>query len=367
MEFGAQQSTALERVAQWLGTRGGPQLFRLFGYAGTGKTTIAKEVAGQVRGRVPFCAYTGKAALVLRSKGAPGASTIHSLIYKPEDDPETGKVRFVLNEESPIRGSALVIVDECSMVDETLAHDLMSYGTRILVLGDPAQLPPVKGAGYFTNAEPDFMLTDIHRQALDNPIIAMSMRVRQGEGLQLGTYGECKVIRRPQLQPGEVMAADQVLCGLNNTRRGLNHRFRDKLGYTTDYPSDGDRLVCLKNDREKQLFNGGLWIARQPVHDEVKRLTKLKVESIDLGGPLGLVDVEVPVEYFHGTEKNLPYGIQRAYEAFDFGYALTVHKGQGSQWPNVMLFDESSIFREHRERHLYTGLTRAAEKITIVV
>jgi exodeoxyribonuclease V len=366
MEWGSQQIEALREVRAWLATRNAPQIFRLWGFAGVGKTTLAREIAGGISGRVLFCAYTGKAALVLRSKGAMSASTIHGLIYKPEED-DDGKPVFALNPESPMRGAALAIVDECSMVNEELGKDFLSFGTRVLVLGDPAQLPPVKGGGYFTEAEPDFMLTEIHRQALDNPIIAMSMHVREGKPLQLGVFGESKVIRRSELEPGEVMGADQVLCGLNSTRRGLNFRFRDKLGYTNDYPQTGDRLVCLKNDRERQLYNGGLWEVKTADYGDAKRLVNMEVVSLDVGGPRAPVTVNVPIEYFHGSDNGLSYRIKRAYDAFDFGYALTCHKFQGSQANHVLVFDESECFREHTSRWLYTAITRAAEKITVVV
>lgn len=366
MEFGQQQGEALALVRKWLTAADRRrQIFRLFGFAGTGKTTLAMEIAAMVRRSVVFAAYTGKAALVLRGKGCHGANTIHGLIYKPEDGPD-GKPRFVLNRESPVAHAGLVIIDECSMVSEDLAQDLLSFGTPILVLGDPAQLPPIKGGGYFTECEPDVMLTDIHRQALGNPIVAMSMRVREGQGLEYGDYGESRVLRRRDLKPGEVMGADQVLCGLNNTRRGLNHRFRTILGHDEDYPMAGDRLVCLKNDRKRQLYNGGLWLAGEtPVLRD--RIIDMTVRSTDAGGAAGGVEVSVPVEFFHGTEESLPYWTKRQYDQFDFGYALTVHKSQGSQWPHVMVFDESQVFREHRSRHLYTAITRAAEKITVVV
>jgi exodeoxyribonuclease-5 len=233
------------------------------------------------------------------------------------------------------------------------------------MMSNPAQLPPVKGGGYFTECEPDFMLTDIHRQALDNPIITMSMIVREGGRLEFGQYGDSKVIARRDLQPGEVMAADQVLCGLNNTRRGLNQQFRTKLGYTEDYPMVGDRLVCLKNDRERQLFNGGLWIAEKS--KMTRRIVDMDVKSSDGIGTISTVPVSVPVEFFHGTEESLPWYIKRNLDQFDFGYALTTHKFQGSQANHVLVFDESSVFREHQSRWLYTAITRAAEKITIVV
>ncbi|RUV26237.1 ATP-dependent RecD-like DNA helicase, partial [Mesorhizobium sp. M5C.F.Ca.IN.020.32.2.1] len=158
MEFSPQQDDALKAVATWLKT-GKPQLFRLFGFAGTGKTTLARYFAEHVDGQVQFAAFTGKAAQVLRSKGAVNARTIHSLIYRPKGeetvaDEVTGKTSmsptFSLNRQSPISRAKLVVIDECSMVDEQLGRDLMSFGTPILVLGDPGQLPPISGGGFFT-------------------------------------------------------------------------------------------------------------------------------------------------------------------------------------------------------------------------
>jgi exodeoxyribonuclease V len=156
-----QQEAALKAVARWL-NRGEPQIFRLFGYAGTGKTTLAKKIAGDVEGEVAFGAFTGKAALVLRAKGCAEARTIHSLIYRATET-ETGEPSFVLNEDSTVARSKLVIIDECSMVDAELGRDLLSFGVPILVLGDPGQLPPVKGGGFFTGTDPDIMLTEVHR------------------------------------------------------------------------------------------------------------------------------------------------------------------------------------------------------------
>ena len=164
-------------------TRARPQVFRLFGYAGTGKTTLARHVAENVDGEVQFGAFTGKAALVLREKGCGEARTIHSMIYRPKDL-DTEEPSFVLNEDSPASKASLIVIDECSMVDEELGRDLLSFGKKVLVLGDPAQLPPVKGGGYFTEQEPDVMLTDVHRQAADNPIVRLSMQIRAGERLK---------------------------------------------------------------------------------------------------------------------------------------------------------------------------------------
>ncbi|MEY4562335.1 MAG: ATP-binding protein, partial [Pseudomonadota bacterium] len=149
MSWSPQQDQAIKAVKDWLADKRSPQIFRLFGYAGSGKTTLAKHMAEDVDGEVLYMAFTGKAALVLRKKGCVGASTIHSAIYKPEEDPVTGHMEFKLNPDSPVATAGLVVVDEVSMVGEDLARDLLSFGSKVLVLGDPAQLPPVKGEGFF--------------------------------------------------------------------------------------------------------------------------------------------------------------------------------------------------------------------------
>src|ERR1700747_2780065 len=156
--FTPHQDAALKAVADWLkakpGTKDTPQVFRLFGYAGTGKTTLARHIADGVDGEVKYAAFTGKAASVMRGKGCHGASTIHSLIYRTRESGDEIP-SFDLWGEAPASQAALIIIDEGSMVDAELGRDLLSFGVPVLVLGDPAQLPPIQGGGFFTEGEPD--------------------------------------------------------------------------------------------------------------------------------------------------------------------------------------------------------------------
>jgi exodeoxyribonuclease-5 len=363
-----QQEQALAAVSRWLksrpGENGHPQVFRLFGYAGTGKTTLARHIAESVSGKVSYAAFTGKAALVMRSKGCEGAGTIHALIYRARGESEEAPT-FVLNPDGAASKAKLIVIDECSMVDEELGRDLLSFGVPLLVLGDPAQLPPVKGGGFFTEAEPDAMLTEIHRQAEDDPIVHLAMQVREGGRLSVGGYGASRVIRREAVERDAVLAADQVLVGLNKTRRAYNARLRALMGREQPLPVVGDKLVCLRNDRTKGLLNGGLWTVAELRTSKSQLVTmRIRPEEDATAKP---VKVSVMPAFFEGQEESLPWELRRHSDEFDYGYALTVHKAQGSQWDNVYLFDESYAFREHRQRWLYTALTRAAKQVTVVV
>jgi exodeoxyribonuclease-5 len=366
--FTPHQDRALRAVADWLkagpGRGSTPPVFRLFGYAGTGKTTLARHIAEGVNGTVKFAAFTGKAALVMRNKGCEGASTIHSLIYRARESGEE-QPNFVLWDDAPASKAKLIVIDECSMVDAELGRDLMSFECPLLVLGDPAQLPPIQGGGFFTDAEPDTMLTEVHRQAQDDPIVRMSMAVREGRSLDFGTFGDSAVIRRDALDPERVMAADQILVGRNATRRAYNMRVRQKQNIEDPLPVAGDKLVCLRNNRKKALFNGGLWRVKARAQSKSRIITMRLSPDEELGGRL--VKVSVRADCFGGGIEDIPWEQRRPYDEFDYGYVLTVHKSQGSQWDDVVLFDESFAFSDSRARWLYTGITRAAKRLTVVV
>ncbi|MBD8893780.1 ATP-dependent DNA helicase [Roseibium litorale] len=372
MAWSPEQEKALSETSRWL-KRGDKQVFRLFGFAGTGKTTLARHLAEGIDGDVCFGAFTGKAAHVLRQKGCEDAGTIHSLIYRPrstkeeeevDDDSDDNGPQFAIKRDSAAATASLIVIDECSMVDEDLGKDLLSFGTPVLVLGDPAQLPPVKGGGYFTEAEPDVMLTEVHRQAQDNPIVRMSMTIREGGTLDYGTFGESQVISRRDIDKERILSADQVLVGTNKTRRLYNGRIRELKGFSTPMPAVGDKLVCLRNDKTKGLLNGGLWSVKQ-LRPPRGNTLRFDVTPEDEAGK-HTVKVRVLPAMFEDGAEAIPYAIRRKADEFDYGYALTVHKAQGSQWDDVVLFDESWAFREHRDRWLYTAVTRAAERITVV-
>ena len=367
-----QQDDALKAVSAWLKQKRGPQVFRLFGYAGTGKTTLARELAEGVDGDVAFCAFTGKAAHVMRQKGCWGASTIHSRIYKLDDQDFTGEPRFKLDPEADIGKADLVIIDEVSMVGDDLAKDLLSFGVKVLVLGDPAQLPPVKGEGFFTNAEPDVMLTEVHRQAEGSPIIRLATAVRQGAQIVEQRTDGCDVIAFDRNCAELALSHDQILCGRNKTRHRMNARVRELKGIASPTPIQGEKLVCLRNDRIKKLLNGSIWTVSDALKrgkkDREVRVTPLEVlpeEATD--SEAKGVKIRVKDAFWNGLEADLSWEDKRGFDEFTFGYALTCHKSQGSQWDSVFIFDEGSVFREDAWRWRYTAITRAAKRLTMVL
>jgi exodeoxyribonuclease-5 len=191
------------------------------------------------------------------------------------------------------------------------------------------------------------------------------MQVRNGERLVPGEYGITSVVRKDEFDPQRALETDQILVGRNNTRRAYNARLRERRGFDDPLPLSGDKLVCLRNNRRKGLFNGGLWnVAERPTTR--KQILKLRLTT-DEGFVGKGVKVSVRAECFTGKIDAFDWSQRKKYDEFDFGYVLTVHKAQGSQWDDVVLFDESFAFPDSRERWLYTGITRAAKRLTVVV
>lgn len=401
MIWSPQQDEALRRVSDWhrAGDRSRP-CFVLSGYAGTGKSTLVRAFCEDVPGLVYVATYTGKAASVLRKMGTKNASTIHRLIYEPHDKSDEAlrgllaarnrvaasstaaehkasqlahldklvrverenlrRPDFSLNTGSPLWDASLLVVDEYSMVSRELGHDLLSFGCPILAIGDPGQLPPVEGKCFFDKS--DYVLTEVRRQALDNPIIRLSKDVREGKRLVPGTYGSSRVVVESKMRDDDLVAAfkgcDQLLVGTNASRRKYNKHYRQVYGRAGVTPVVGDKLVCLRNNHEEGLLNGTTWTVER-VGASGRYLT------FNLEGDAGeRVSCRSHREHFAGRGDEIPQWERKEANEFDYGYALTVHKAQGSQWEKVLLVDE--WHGEDRAKWLYTAVTRASVSVTVL-
>lgn len=327
--------------------------FTLHGLAGTGKTTVLSHIA-RAHPNAILCTLTGKAASILRRKAQLPAETIHSAFYRLREKTRDKKGKMVMTwdrqHDTGDLANGLVLLDECSMVPESIAADILSTGAKIVACGDPGQLPPVKGAQYFS--APDFTLRTIHRQALESPIVRQAHRVREGNRYEAD--GEAfRVVAPRGIAAEEVLAADAILCWTNRTRQTVNQRAREMRGINLfPMPQRSEPVICLKNVRDLGIFNGAVYALTRPFIEGDTEIW------LDVDG----AEVRVPNSAFAGF-KFCGQGEPTGY--FDFGYAMTVHKAQGSEWSKVILIDE---YRrpEQRTEWLYTAITRAADAITVI-
>ncbi|MGN1077864.1 MAG: ATP-dependent RecD-like DNA helicase [Candidatus Gallimonas sp.] len=389
------------------------QIFVLCGYAGTGKTALVdytvRRLGLKAGVSAVFVAPTGKAASVLIRGGAP-ASTLHSLIYTREEDievDENGEViserflRFV-KKESLSKDIQLIVVDETSMVSDEILRDLLSFGIKCLFCGDPAQLPPVNGTNTLLSM-PCATLTKIVRQEEGNPIVRLAERAREGKFIDYGDYGEgVSVIPRRSLDAERrkelFLEADQIIVGTNRTRSYLNREIRSCLGIPPEaiLPCDGEKIVCTLNDWSKTLDESGNFhlvngIVGQcfNVREGEDGLALLDFKPDFLENVVYDLPFDTGVftegRYFHGygnkacllqngalvhernTEALRRFKVRREDTVcrFEFAYALTCHKAQGSEYDFVVVLDESNLFENGRE-WLYTAITRAKKRLLII-
>ena len=365
------------------------------GYAGTGKSTLVKFAIAALNveeDKVAYATYTGKAAEVLRKKGNSGACTLHKLLY--EHIPMQGGGFF--RKAKPALDVDVVVVDEISMVPKSMVDLLLKHRVYVIFLGDPFQLPQIdkkEENGILDN--PHVFLDEIMRQAAESEIIQLTMKIRNGEEIQPMRGKEVVILKANELTTGCLTWADQVICATNATRLNINSQMRELLGYSGS-PRDGERIICLKNywddcnDNNDALVNGTTGILRNPF-ESFRRIPRfIKNDRHDLpiiqgdfypdGSDSCFSNVEIDadmitkgtpcidwrVSYQLGKLKN-KYGEMRPRE-FDYAYAITCHKAQGSEWDKVLVIEERFPFdKVEHARWLYTACTRASEKLVLVL
>jgi len=291
---------------------------------------------------------------------------------------EIHKPRFVLNEQSILKDAKLLVLDEVSMVGEEMASDLLAFGKPILVLGDPGQLPPVKGEGAFTQQTPDVMLTEIHRQAGESAIIRLATLARRGLSIPYGEHDAFVwKMRRNQVGPEQMLRGGQVICGRNATRLQLNMAMKRAAGFPDAYPvGRGEKIICLKNRNDLGLVNG-MFVDLADIEDEdditfTAAIVTEDGQRIGAGGDKaerfriykGHFDEHVAPD--PERERRDHWARKKTIEAV-WGWAITCHKSQGSQWKNTVVFDDGlGRTPEDRARWLYTAITRAEKGLVIL-
>lgn len=375
--------------------RNGERFCVISGYAGAGKSTLVKVIVQNLPGVDPeedvvYACFTGKAAQVLLKKGNKNVTTLHKLLYESIPKPDG---TFFRKPKAEI-GYKIVVVDEVSMAPRNIMELLFKHNVFIIALGDPFQLPPVdkdQDNGLLNN--PDIFLDEIMRQSLDSEIIQLSMKIRNYEPIDYFKGHDVIIMPKSDLNTGVLKWADQILVGTNATRVAINNQMRDLLGFEKGIIGEHERLTCLRNywdnysDTDAPLINGTMGYLSNSYETYYKLPPWIKKSNNTIpiisgnfisedGDNFGLLNMDKNYiligdgfltqkeKYMLG--KNLKYQKLIPYE-FTYGYAITTHRAQGSEWSKVLVIEEKFPFnKEEHARWLYTACTRASSKLVLV-
>lgn len=344
------------------------------GFAGTGKSTLIQFIIDTLNiseRYIAYVAYTGKAALVLKNKGCPGATTAHKLLYHTVELPDgTFEHTPKLKPDKPLK---LIIVDEVSMLEKEQWDILMRWGIHVICLGDPFQLPPISEDNGVL-AHPHIFLDEVMRQAQDSEIIRLSMDVREGKSLNYFKGQDVRIVPKDTISDRLLSTADIVLCGKNATRYFLNQKIRRLIWNDSyvDEPINGDKIICLKNYWNKGDLANGLIGTIEHIYKSDDFFLKTKLLADFNTDDSAFYDLSMDYKLFVDGKPLVDKDNWRMYPKeirpmeFDYAYAITVHKSQGSEYNRVVLFNEYlGRDREQYLRWLYTGITRSSEKLVI--
>ena len=336
---------------------------------------------------VCYIAYTGKAAQVLRRKGCANAMTAHRLLYRSIP---LNNGRFKHIPHTDIEPYQVIVVDEISMLPKRMWDLLLSHNKYVIALGDPGQLPPVGGDNNEVLDHPHVFLDEIMRQAQESEIIRLTMHIREGKRLEKFSGQDVRVVSPTEMQKdGFLFWADQILCAKNVTRKQLNTTMRQiSKGVEDNLPIVGDKIICLRNDWEfvnatgDALVNGLSGNIEQLTYvDAMHKLynpfmdkTPIVTLRPDYDDTAIFNMVDLDYKLFNEGEPTINWKNWKKIppmfhpHEFDYGYVITVHKAQGSEWDKVIVFEEymKDQTRDDFKRWLYTAATRAAKKLIVV-
>lgn len=386
MNLSQDQATVLKALIHWYKSKNKTQFITLGGYAGTGKTTliaIIKKALDKIHEekkqkiKMAFCSYTGRATQNLKTtlkehqvlNRRDTVSTIHGLIYDPVET--SNGVIIGWKKKTEIK-AGLIIVDEASMIDEFIWNDLLSFDVPIIAVGDHGQLAPINGS-FNLMENPNLKLENIHRHVAGNPIIKISTDARKYGKINPGSYSN-NVIKYSSNNYNYHDASENllenytndmlVLCGYNSTRVKINQFIRNAFGFDLPEPQVSDRVICLRNNHNKNIYNGMLGTIKS-IDTSQKTFYDVEIKMDDIeknySGKIYAPQFN-SIKPINFTKDRGKIGLS---DLFDFGYALTVHKAQGSQARKVVLFEErsSKMDDDRWRRWLYTGVTRAQNEL----
>jgi exodeoxyribonuclease-5 len=383
MIFTKQQEEIISRGVDFI-FNSSNQVFEYDGEAGTGKSVVLFEIlkrSGFNSNEILPMAYTGQAAIVMRTKGFYNASTIHSSIYEIKEDDRhdsNGNIimdthfntpvvtdKFVLKERLDPH-IKIIVMDEGYMVPDYMKSDIESFGLKIIVTGDQGQLPPVASSPAYLYNEDIPHLTDLMRQSSDDGIVYLARRARNGLPIHTGLYGNALVIEESDLNDKMILASDIVLCGTNNKRDQLNSYIRGNLfGYHDTLPRFGERMICRKNHSSVAidgicLANGLIGTVSQP--PDVSMFDGHQYVMDFMPNLLNKSFIALPCNYDYligdiDERNKIRSSKYTRGELFEYAYSSTTHLSQGSEH-NGGIYIEEPMGSNIQNKLNYTGITR---------
>lgn len=383
--FTDEQHRLIDEMLYWFKNKTKPY-YSYTGCPGTGKTTVIKEFINQANlseDDYIACAYVGKAVLRMLQSGL-RAITIHSLIYHTiiesvyddENEDINGNTKRKTKMKFELRDTLkfpvdLIIVDEAPMVNDKMIEEILSFGIPVIFCGDTDQLPPIFGVSSVM-MYPDFRLTKIMRQSEDDPIVFLSRAYLDGRDVPYGKYGLSEVIEEYPVDSSTIRDYDQILCGKNATRDYINNTIRAEVLHRKNIdPVIGDKVICRQNNWDLDL--NGIYLTNGLI-GFITDLSKSRASK-------GCMKINFQPDFMDSEFENIPldlkyirsnyalrnnWGISK-FEKFEYGYAITTHLSQGSEYPKVLFYDEYFNDKEFLRRLRYTAISRAKDAVTIVI
>lgn len=334
------------------------QFSLIAGFAGSGKTTSIKTLLKLLpkNKKIRLLAPTGKAAERMTEATGYKAETIHRALKLSIDSYETEEI---LMED-------VIIIDESTMIDLQLFHCLITHiwsESQIIMLGDPAQLPSVGNVGgnvfydlLRAKTIPSVILQTVHRQSGESGILKLATDIRSGKDINFNNSNDLKFIKTKSLIKSTQTAYNDLIAKygidsvvvLSGTRKVVE-QMNDLIQYQFNKQeivdvsnftklAIGDKVMCIKNDYEKDVFNG------------------------DVGTVINITDT-IKIEF--KDEKIIEFNFDEA-DNLQLAYSMTIHKSQGSEYNAVILVLDTRQQQMINKNLLYTAITRAKKEITII-
>ncbi len=385
--FTQEQEKIIQAAVDWF-FNSSEQLFEISGGAGTGKSVVINEIIHRLR-LYPFqylsAAFTGAAAIVMRTKGLQNARSLHSIFYQiikvdENNDPKsnfnttfnTKKVRY---EFVPIsvgdipKEIKLIVIDEGYMVPKYMRHTILKHGIKVLVCGDAQQLPPIGDDPAFLTGPGIHWLTQVMRQNQNNPIVYLAQRAIKGEPIHCGNYTpNVLVIEENDFTNDMATKIGNIVCCTNKTRDMFNNNIRYLLGRKGIFPEIGDRVICRKNNWCEEIDNIALanglqgyitsYVNPSSFCYKNKNLFKMDFLPDLLPYPFKSLQVNYPhLISDYSTRNEIKNNKWTEGELFEYAYAITTHLSQGSEY-SAGIFYEEFLRPDIQNSLTYTGITR---------